>query len=525
MKKTKLLTVLGLTLWCTTWFTTAWSQSSSFGNTYIFSQGNISIHGGNHSFLNAAAGVLPGTVGTARNNIGTLSFMPGTTWSNAANASHVDGYVRSYQPNLFIFPIGDNGVYRPAATSTASITTPVDAAYYGVDPSVAITSSLLGGNEPVLPTGGPFPITAKASSVEQVSNKEYWDINGTAAAKLTLTWNPASALATLTTNTMARITILGWDGTQWVDIASTVDAVSLLGGASTLSSGSITTDAALVPNMYAIYTLGSRCIPANAGTITGSPTVCLGSTAPLTLTGADTGGTWSSSNPAVATVDATGQVQALAAGTVTITYTVSNSPNCPSASSTFDIVVVTCDTDGDGVLDATEIADGTDPNDPCSAIMAHITETLSPTFLNSDCDGDGLTNEEELGPDATHPWDTNANGTPNYLEPNNHTVSEDDIEVFNLITPNGDGENDVLTIRNIELYPENSLDVFNRWGILVYGVDGYGQNGKLFRGFSEGRATVSQADGLPVGTYWYILRYKNAQGIWKERISYLYINK
>jgi hypothetical protein len=59
----------------------------------------------------------------------------------------------------------------------------------------------------------------------------------------------------------------------------------------------------------------------------------------------------------------------------------------------------------------------------------------------------------------------------------------------------------------------------------VYGVDGYGQNGKLFRGFSEGRATVSQADGLPVGTYWYILRYKNAQGIWKERISYLYINK
>lgn len=83
----------------------------------------------------------------------------------------------------------------------------------------------------------------------------------------------------------------------------------------------------------------------------------------------------------------------------------------------------------------------------------------------------------------------------------------------------------MFVIRNIELYPENSLEIFNRWGVQVYGVDGYGQNGKYFRGISEGRVTIQQSAELPVGTYWYVLKYKNAQGVEKQRVGYLYINK
>jgi hypothetical protein len=61
----------------------------------------------------------------------------------------------------------------------------------------------------------------------------------------------------------------------------------------------------------------------SAGTITGSSAVCAGST--ITLSNTTTGGTWSSSNTAIATVGSTGIVTGVASGTVTISYTVTNS--------------------------------------------------------------------------------------------------------------------------------------------------------------------------------------------------------
>jgi gliding motility-associated-like protein len=183
------------------------------------------------------------------------------------------------------------------------------------------------------------------------------------------------------------------------------------------------------------------------------------------------------------------------------------------------------DCDGDGVTNGQEIIDGTDLNNPCEADMSHATLPLSQEFLEGDCDGDGLTNGEEIGPNPNEPFDPNGNGIPDYLEVNNHTPSDDDLEIFNLVTPNGDGDNDVFVVRNIERYPENELEVYNRWGVKVYSVDGYGQDGKFFRGISEGRVTVSQVSELPVGTYWYILKYKNATGEWKQRVGYLYLNK
>ena len=185
------------------------------------------------------------------------------------------------------------------------------------------------------------------------------------------------------------------------------------------------------------------------------------------------------------------------------------------------------DTDGDGVLDGTEIDDDTDPTNPCEADMSHSTLELSQDFLEGDCDGDGLSNGEEIGPNQNTPFDPNGNGIPDYLEPNDHSPRDFDfdIEVFNLVTPNGDGDNDVFVIRNIEMYPDNSVEIYNRWGVKVFGVEGYGQSGKFFRGISEGRATISQNSELPVGTYWYIIKYKTAQGVWKQRVGYLYLNK
>ena len=72
-----------------------------------------------------------------------------------------------------------------------------------------------------------------------------------------------------------------------------------------------------------------------AGSITGTSVLCAGSTA--NLTDGIAGGTWSSSNTAIASVNTTGLVSGHAGGTATISYTVSNS--CGSVFATNDVTV------------------------------------------------------------------------------------------------------------------------------------------------------------------------------------------
>ena len=75
---------------------------------------------------------------------------------------------------------------------------------------------------------------------------------------------------------------------------------------------------------------------ANAGTISGSPTICTGSTAQLSTNGG-AGGTWSTSTPSVATVDATGKVTGVSTGSATIFYTVTTI--CGGSTASFNVSV------------------------------------------------------------------------------------------------------------------------------------------------------------------------------------------
>ncbi|MEE4000732.1 gliding motility-associated C-terminal domain-containing protein, partial [Tenacibaculum sp. FZY0031] len=104
-------------------------------------------------------------------------------------------------------------------------------------------------------------------------------------------------------------------------------------------------------------------------------------------------------------------------------------------------------------------------------------------------------------------------------------IEEIAFEIFNAVSPDGDGSNDFFRINGIENYPNNNLKVFNRWGVLVYQTDAYGANGNLFRGISEGRATVSKDQKLPTGTYFYILtRWDTDQQAMTNK-GYLYLKR
>jgi len=92
------------------------------------------------------------------------------------------------------------------------------------------------------------------------------------------------------------------------------------------------------PACYRLDSIMIEPLPVNAP-ISGSSILDSGST--TTLTDANPGGVWSSSNTAVGTVDpASGIVYGVNYGTVTITYTITDPSSGCSADTTFDITVV-----------------------------------------------------------------------------------------------------------------------------------------------------------------------------------------
>ena len=133
------------------------AQSASFGSSYVYGGGVTSITA-QHDFQTGSGTLSQGIIGTERATNSSFGFLQGASWLNAADGAFVDGYVKTYGTGAFIFPIGDNGKYRPAAVSAAVTALPASAAYYGVDPTTAVTSALQGGNEIPLPTGAPFVV-------------------------------------------------------------------------------------------------------------------------------------------------------------------------------------------------------------------------------------------------------------------------------------------------------------------------------------------------------------------------------
>ncbi len=66
-----------------------------------------------------------------------------------------------------------------------------------------------------------------------------------------------------------------------------------------------------------------------------------------------------------------------------------------------------------------------------------------------------------------------------------------------VLSPNGDGVNDFWIIKNIELFPNSQVAVYDRWEQEVFSARGYQNNW-------DGRGLNGQ---LPEGTYYYVVRF------------------
>ena len=82
-----------------------------------------------------------------------------------------------------------------------------------------------------------------------------------------------------------------------------------------------------------------------------------------------------------------------------------------------------------------------------------------------------------------------------------------------IITPNGDGSNDYWIISDIDYFTENSVEIYNRWGSMVYSAGPYNNSW-------NGRSTDGRV--LPVGTYYYVINLGNGVD---PRVGYIIIHR
>lgn len=81
-------------------------------------------------------------------------------------------------------------------------------------------------------------------------------------------------------------------------------------------------------------------------------------------------------------------------------------------------------------------------------------------------------------------------------------IGSSGLTIYNGISPNNDGLNDVFVIEGVELF-NNTLEIYNRWGRIVYDAENYDNT---FDGVSNKTVVGTQGEKLPVGTYFYVLK-------------------
>ncbi|EMR01517.1 Ig-like domain-containing protein [Cesiribacter andamanensis] len=209
-------------------------------------------------------------------------------------------------------------------------------------------------------------------------------------------------------------------------------------------------------------------------------------------------------------------------GEDSFTYSVCNETGrCASAA--VRLIIRPYDSDGDGIPDVVEWG-------PSESSPRDTDGDGTPDYLDLDSDNDGLPDETEAGADPTQPVDTDGDSLPDYLDYDSDGDGKTDTEeglgdcdadgILNYLdgedpckekvliaqgfSPNGDGNNDRWNIFLIENFPANKVQVYNRWGALVFALDGYNNEEKAWTGEAN-RGKAAGGAQLPDGTYYYLI--------------------
>ena len=145
-----------------------------------------------------------------------------------------------------------------------------------------------------------------------------------------------------------------------------------------------------------------------------------------------------------------------------------------------------------------------------------------------------FTNNLQVGQITSEPFTPDDFEVITFGGPGNDSILPEgfrELEVFNAISANDDNENPYFRIKGINEFPNNNLKIFNRWGVIVFEVDGYREleledeidPERVFVGKSNGRVTINKSENLPTATYFYILNYDANEFGNQKQAGFLYL--
>jgi len=191
-----------------------------------------------------------------------------------------------------------------------------------------------------------------------------------------------------------------------------------------------------------------------------------------------------------------------------------------------DVLPSGTDADNDGLDDAFDgsVGDFLDPN----GLLVNLSpaddlpnrDTVDEVdYRDTDDDNDSILTADEDGDGDGDPTNDNCDedAFPDYLDITSCTIIPDGF------SPNGDGKNETFIIPALAQYDNFEMEVYDRWGNIVYDYSNNGRSEPLWwDGHSTGTRTISKGKKVPVGTYYYIIRY-NEGGI-EPIAGWVYIN-
>jgi len=94
-----------------------------------------------------------------------------------------------------------------------------------------------------------------------------------------------------------------------------------------------------------------------------------------------------------------------------------------------------------------------------------------------------------------------------------------DLVIYNALSPNGDDLNAAFIIEYITVFPDtqnNRVTIFNRWGDVVFDVENYDNENRVFTGLNK------NGNELPADTYFYKIEFTSGR---KKEIGYLSLKR
>ena len=271
--------------------------------------------------VNAATGVVTGV----SSGTDTIAY----TASNACGAATVIKVITITAPPAPGAITGPGGSVCPGATvsladgTTGGVWSSTNTAVATVS-AAGIVTGVSGGTDSIVYTvTNSCGLSGSATRVVVVSTSTSGTISG-----------PTSLCAG------SSITLTdGVSGGTWSSSNLSIATISSAGVVRAIAAGTTTITYAITNScgtLRSMYTVTVNPLP-NAGTISGAASICA-SGATTTYTDASAGGTWSSTNPSVATITSAGLITGLVAGTTTISYVVTN--GCGTAATATALTVM-----------------------------------------------------------------------------------------------------------------------------------------------------------------------------------------